>query len=223
MVLLIIIFIAVVVLLGYVITSAKDTAPPGRGLNLSAGREKGAELKGASSGKENEAGLLSEKLRKSREDCQRLQEELARTRSNEAALQEELNKVKGWLEKDKGQEDNSRKEIYELKEKLLKKDQEYEKEFALSLSLKKESNEYKQRADGLENINRQNSERIRVLEAQNNAYKEELKSQSQALEELKKKNEGSQWVSKKEYDDLKAQLGQVNNSLKENASKNQGQ
>lgn len=152
--------------------------------------------------RESETEKLSVKLKRIKEDYQKLEEELSQARDDSGAACEELNKVRAGIEKDKSSQENMKKEIYELKDKLVKKDQEYEKEFSLNLNLRKELGEYKQKSEILEKANREMAERLRILEAQNKAYQDELKNLNQEIVELKKKNEDSQWVSKKEYDQL---------------------
>lgn len=173
------------------------------------------QLKSETPLQEAESEKLREKLKKLKEERQRLEEELSAAKKNEAEALDELGKIKSWIEKDKAQEESIKKELYALKEALVKKDEEYEKEFALNLSLKKEVNEYKQKCDMAENVNRENAQRLRILEAQNAAYKEELKAQSQVIVDLKKKGEDTQWVSKREYDELKAKLAQTQSNEKE--------
>ena len=163
--------------------------------------------------KENEKAL--EKFKKLKEERQGLEDELAAAKKNGSQLTEELNKVKSWIEKDKAQEENTKKELYALKEALVKKDEEYEKEFALNLSLKKELGEYKQKCGALENLQRENTERLRISDAHLAAYKEELKAQNQVIAELKKKSHDTEWVSKKEYEELKAKLVQAQGNGKE--------
>ncbi|HBU08711.1 MAG TPA: hypothetical protein DEA99_05940, partial [Candidatus Omnitrophica bacterium] len=60
-----------------------------------------------------------------------------------------------------------------------------------------------------------NSEKLRILEAQNANLKEELKDCTRSLAEFKKEKQESQWVSKKEYDELKAKLNQRSDEAKE--------
>lgn len=164
---------------------------------------------------EAETETLRSKLRKLKEDNQALAQELTTTKKNEALAKEETEKVKGWLEKDRSLEKSLKKELYELTEKLLKKDQEFDQEFSRSLTLKKELSEYKQKRESLEIDNRESSEKLRILEAQNTHLREELKDFSRNLAEFKKEKHESQWVSKKEYDELKANLIQKNNESKE--------
>ena len=158
---------------------------------------------------------LQGKLKKLREESQRLMDELVTAKKNEEAARNEADKIKGWIEKDKTQEENLKKEVLELKDKLVRKDQEHEKEFSHNLSLKKEGNEYKQKLIILENVHRENAERLKILEAQNNAYRDEFKKQNQLISELKKKGEDSQWIAKKEYDELKGQLARLQGDEKD--------
>ncbi|HAH21180.1 MAG: hypothetical protein A2Y00_00805 [Omnitrophica WOR_2 bacterium GWF2_43_52] len=155
---------------------------------------------------EGQIDKLSAKLKKLKEDYQKLEEELASTKKSEALSLAELEKIKSWMEKEKTQEEAVKKELAELKEKLVKKDQEYEKEFSSNLILKKDALEYKQKYEIADTLNRENSERLRILEAQNAAYKQESKAQAQLVAELKKKNDHTEWVSKKEYDELKERI-----------------
>ena len=142
-------------------------------------------------------------------------EEFKTAKNNEALAREETVKIKGWLEKDRSMEESLKKEIYELKEKLLKKDKEFDQEFSLSLMLKKELSESKEKRESLEADKRENSEKLRILEAQNANLKEELKDLTRSLAEFKKEKQESQWVSKKEYDELKAKLNQRSDEAKE--------
>ena len=158
---------------------------------------------------DSEIEKLTAKLRKSKEDCQRLEEELSQAKKNETAALEELRKLKSWLEKESGQDEADKNEMRELKEKLVKKDEEYEKEFSLNLNLKKELNEYKQKAENLQAQNNEYAATMRLQEAKIKAYVEEVKNLTQAAAELKMKDEDSQWVSRKDYDDLKNQLKEL--------------
>lgn len=167
---------------------------------------------------ESENEKLNVKWKKLKEEHKKLEEELAAAKGSEAALQEELQKIKSWIERDKVQEENIKKEFSALKDTLVKNDQKYEQEFSSNVSLKKELGEYKQKCEILENAHRQNSEKIRILEAQNTAYKEEQKSHFQIIAELKKKKEDIEWVSKKEYDELKAKLAHTRNDEKSSAA-----
>ena len=167
---------------------------------------------------ESENEKLHVKWKKLKEEHKKLEEELAAAKGSEAALAEELQKTKSWIDRDKVQEESIKKELYAFKDTLVKKDQEYEKEFSSNVSLKKELGEYKQKCEMLDNAHRQNSEKIRILEAQNTAYKEEQKSHFQIIAELKKKNEDIEWVSKKEYDELKAKLAHTRNDEKSSAA-----
>lgn len=151
---------------------------------------------------------LSVKFKNLKEEYQKLEEELASTKKSEALSLAELEKIKSWMEKEKTQEEAVKKELVELKEKLVKKDHDYEKEFSLNLSLEKEAGEYKQKYEIADTLNRKNSERLRVLEAQNIAYKQEVQAQTQLVADLKKKSDHTEWVSKKEYDELKERLKQ---------------
>jgi len=162
--------------------------------------------KNAIAKQDEELAGLSAKLKTAKDDYARLQAELLEAKKKEEAALEEVKRVNAWIEKGQGSEVNVRKEIEELKEKLIKKDQEHEQEFSLNLSLKKESQEYKQKLDMQEKANQELSERVRILEAQTKGYKEELDKREQVISEFKKKWEDTEWVSKKEYERLKAQL-----------------
>ncbi len=161
--------------------------------------------------KEAETEKLTIKLKEAKEELKRLQEELALEKSNEAGALQELSKLKIGIEKDKGAQENYKKGFDELKDKLVKKDEEYEKELSLNLNLNKAVSEYKQRCESLEREKSDYSEKLRILEAHNKAYKEELKKQAELLRQLNKQNEDNQWVSRKEYDALKEQLSKENN------------
>jgi|SRR3989338_371881 len=200
MVLLLIIFLLTIFLL-FLILGSKDNVRPKM-------ENKKPDLKEIKISPQAEAETLRARLRKLKEDNQALEEELKTAKNNEALAGEETEKVKGWLEKDRSLEESLKKELSELKEKLLKKDQEFDEEFSRSLTLKKELSEYKQKRESLEMDNRENSEKLRILEAQNANLKEELKDLTRSLAEFKKEKQESQWVSKKEYDGLKARLNQ---------------
>ena len=207
MVLLLIIFFLTIFSLFFLFGS-KDTTQPKT-------ESKKPDIKEIKTSPEAEAETLRVKLRKLKEDNLALAEELKTAKNNEALAQEETEKVKGWLEKDRSLEESVKKELYELKEKLLKKDQEFDQEFSQSLTLKKELSEYKEKRESLEADNRENSEKLRVLEAQNANLREELKNLTRSLAEFKKEKQESQWVSKKEYDELKAKLHQRSDEAKE--------
>jgi len=208
MALLLIIFISTVFLL-FLILGSKDNAQP----KTESSKPRLKEIK--TSPEVDEAETLRVKLRKLKEDNLALAEELKTAKNNEVLAREETIKIKGWLEKDRSLEESLKKELYELKEKLLKKDKEFDEEFSLSLILKKELSEYKQKRESLEADKRENSEKLRILEAQNANLKEELKDCTRSLAEFKKEKQESQWVSKKEYDELKAKLNQRSDEAKE--------
>ena len=208
MALLLIIFISTIFLL-FLILGSKDNAQP----NTESKKPDLKEIK--TSPDADEAETLRVKLRKLKEDNLALAQELKTAKNNEVLAREETMKIKGWLEKDRSLDESLKKELYELKEKLLKKDKEFDQEFSLSLILKKELSEYKQKRESLEADNRENSEKLRILEAQNANLKEELKDRTRSLAEFKKEKQESQWVSKKEYDELKAKLNQGSDEAKE--------
>ena len=208
MALLLIIFISTIFLL-FLILGSKDNAQP----NTESKKPQLKEIK--TSPDADEAEALRVKIRKLKEDNLALAEELKTAKNNEALAREETVKIKGWLEKDRSMEESLKKEIYELKEKLLKKDKEFDQEFSLSLMLKKELSESKEKRESLEADKRENSEKLRILEAQNANLKEELKDLTRSLAEFKKEKQESQWVSKKEYDELKAKLNQRSDEAKE--------
>ena len=208
MALLLIIFISTVFLL-FLILGSKDNAQP----KTESSKPYLKEIK--TSPEVDEAETLRVKVRKLKEDNLALAEELKTAKNNEVLAREETIKIKGWLEKDRSLEESLKKELYELKEKLLKKDKEFDREFSLSLILKKELSEYKQKRESLEADKRENSEKLRILEAQNANLKEELKDCTRSLAEFKKEKQESQWVSKKEYDELKAKLNQRSDEAKE--------
>lgn len=207
MILLFIIFILTIFML-FLVLGSKGGARP----KIEAGKQNIEEIK---TPPVDEAETLRVKLRKLKEDILALTEELKTAKNNEALAKAEAEKAKGWLEKDRGLEEALKKELYELKEKLLKKDKEFDEEFSRSLALKKELSEYKLKRESLETDNRENSEKLRILEAQNVNLKEELKGLIRSLAEFKKEKQESQWVSKKEYDELKARLEQRNDETKE--------
>lgn len=165
----------------------------------------------------SEVEKLNTKLNKTKEINLRLEEELALAKCNETAARGELNKLQLGIEKDKSAQENYKKEMYELKDRLVKKDQEYEKEFSLNLNLNKELNEYKQRCENLSIENRKYCEKLKLQEAHMKAYQEELKKQNQIMLELNKRNEENQWVSKKEYEALERRF------LKEKEDDHKGQ
>lgn len=203
MALLFIILIATVFLL-FIILGSKDNSQPKQENRIPDNKEIKAQA-------EDDFEALRIKLKKLKEDNLALADELKAARSNEALAREEADKIKLWLEKDKSSEEALKRDLYELKEKLLKKDKEFDEEFSRGLALKKELGEYKQKSDSLEADKRDNSERLRVLEAQNANLKEELKNLIRTLDEFKKEKQESQWVSKREYDELKARLDNRNN------------
>ena len=208
MALLLIIFISTIFLL-FLILGSKDNAQP----NTESKKPQLKEIK--TSPDADEAEALRVKIRKLKEDNLALAEELKTAKNNEVLAREETIKIKGWLEKDRSLEESLKKELYELKEKLLKKDKEFDEEFSLSLILKKELSESKEKRESLEADKRENSEKLRILEAQNANLKEELKDCTRSLAEFKKEKQESQWVSKKEYDELKAKLNQRSDEAKE--------
>lgn len=172
--------------------------------------EKEKKVEAKEGGKEDALGSevekLITKLKGAREELTALQEEMALAKRNEADAREELSKLTVGIEKDKGAQENYKKEISELKNKLVEKDAEYEKEFSLNLNLNKALSECTQKCNALESANREYAEKLRLLEARTKAYQEELKKQNQIINELNKRNEENQWVSKKEYDELKERL-----------------
>ncbi|TAN59261.1 hypothetical protein EPN16_07535 [bacterium] len=173
-----------------------DTAAPGKGIS--------AQQPLASP--ESKAEELAVKLKAAREDIRKLQEDAALAKNSESAALAELSKFKLGTEKDASDQENRKKEIRELADKLLEKGREYEKEFSLNLSLNKELGGYKEKCERLESENRQQGEKLALLEGHVKAYKEELKKQAQLISELTKKNDEAQWVSKKEYEALQARL-----------------
>src|SRR3990167_8900658 len=109
---------------------------------------------------------LSAKLKKAKEDYQRIEEELSLAKKNEAAREEELQKLKSWMEKGRGQDEANKKEMNGLKEKLSKKDKEFD--------------EYRENAENLKAQNNDQAASLRLQAAQIKAYREEVKNLTQA-------------------------------------------
>ena len=162
--------------------------------------------------RKDEIEVLSQKLANIKSEYKKLEEELTGARDAQAKLKDEVERLKASLERDSGLEEKFRIENKELRERLVSKDQEYEKEFALNLNLNRELGEYKQKAAILDQQRRLDEERLNILEAQNKAYKEEVKRLTQEISELNKKSQESQWISRKEYEDLQAKLKEKDNA-----------
>lgn len=162
--------------------------------------------------RKDEIESLSQKLANIKSEYKKLDEELSGEREAQAKLKDEVERLKASLERDSGLEERLRTENKELKEKLVGKGQEYEKEFGLNLNLNRELGEYKQKSAVLEQQRRQFEEQLNILEAQNKAYKEEVKRLNYEIVELNKKSQESQWVSRKEYEDLQAKLKEKENA-----------
>lgn len=162
--------------------------------------------------RKDEIESLSQKLANIKSEYKKLDEELSNERDVQLKLKDEVERLKASLERDSGLEEKLRTENKELKEKLVSKGQEYEKEFGLNLNLVRELDEYKQKSDVLEQQRRQDEERLNILEAQNKAYKEEVKRLNHEIIDLNKKSQESQWVSRKEYEDLQAKLKEKENA-----------
>ena len=156
--------------------------------------------------------VLSQKLANIKSEYKKLEDELTGARDAQAKLKDEVERLKASLERDSGLEEKFRIENKELRERLVSKDREYEKEFALNLNLNRELGEYKQKSPVLDQQRRLDEERLNILEAQNKAYKEEVKRLTQEVSELNKKSHESQWVSRKEYEDLQAKLKEKDNA-----------
>jgi len=156
--------------------------------------------------------VLSQKLANIKSEYKKLEDELTGARDAQAKLKDEVERLKASLERDSGLEEKFRIENKELRERLVSKDREYEKEFALNLNLNRELGEYKQKSPVLDQQRRLDEERLNILEAQNKAYKEEVKRLTQEVSELNKKSQESQWVSRKEYEDLQAKLKEKDNA-----------
>lgn len=154
----------------------------------------------------------AQRLKKVKEEYKKAQEELQSARADENAARGELEKLKASLNRDSDEAEKLKRESRELKERLTAKDTEYDKEIALNIALSREINEYKQKASSLEELKRNNEERIRLLESQNSVYKEENKKITRENENLKEKDQHSQWVSKKEYEELLAKLKEKENA-----------
>ncbi len=162
--------------------------------------------------RKDEIESLSQKLSNIKTEYKKLEEDLAAEKESRLKLKDEAERLKASLERDAGLEEKMRTENKELKEKLVGKGQEYEKEFGLNLNLNRELGEYKQKSAVLEQQRRQDEESLNILEAQNKAYKEEVKRLNQEILELNKKSQESQWVSRKEYEDLQAKLKEKENA-----------
>ena len=162
--------------------------------------------------RQDEIEVLSQKLANIKSEYKKLEEELTGARDVQSKLKDEVERLKASLERDSGLEEKLRAENKDLREKLVGKDREYEKEFALNLNLNRELGEYKQKSPVLDQQRRLDEERLNILEAQNKAYKEEVKRLNQEISELNKKNQESQWVSRREYEDLLAKLKEKDNA-----------
>ncbi len=159
--------------------------------------------------KEAEAENILNKYRKANEECEKLRIEVDSIKDKELAVRQELERVNIWIEKDKNLQDDARKEIFNLKEKIIKKDDDYERQFSLNLTLRKELNENKDKQAELEIKLREGEEKIKALETQNRGIREESLRQVEVIESYRKKDDETEWVSKKEYDMLKARLEKI--------------
>lgn len=162
--------------------------------------------------RKDEIESLSQKLSNIKTEYKKLEEDLAVEKEARLKLNDEAERLKASLERDAGLEEKMRAENKELKEKLVAKGQEFEKEFGLNINLTRELEEYKQKASVLEKERRQDEERLNILEAQNKAYKEEVKRLNHEIMDLNKKSQESQWVSRREYEDLQAKLKEKENA-----------
>lgn len=162
--------------------------------------------------RKDEIESLSQKLANIKTEYKKLEEDLAAEKDARLKLKDEVERLKASLERDNGLEEKLRTENKELKEKLVAKGQEYEKEFGLNINLTRELGEYKQKSAVLEQQRRQDEESLNILEAQNKAYKEEVRRLNHEIIDLNKKSQESQWVSRKEYEDLQAKLKEKENA-----------
>lgn len=132
--------------------------------------------------------------------------ELALEKDKSAQLQEKLSKEKEWLAKEEESLDKKDREMNELKQNLMKGENDFEREYSAKLRTEQQLKDLKVDQESLTKDNREQSLKIMRLESELDAYKKELSKLKKANEELSKKNDETQWVAKAQYDKLAQKL-----------------
>mgnify|MGYP001561057093 FL=1 len=147
-------------------------------------------------------GLLEVEIKKEKENSRRLKEDLDKTVEREAVLLHEK-KIES-IEKE-GLE-NTKKELGQVKRRLVDKDKAFDAEYSLNLRLKKDLEEKKSEIDLFKKDSRQMTDYIRKLELEMKKLQEKISGQEKSIIDLEKKQTESNWVSKKEYFKIEKEL-----------------
>ncbi len=117
-----------------------------------------------------------------------------------AGLEEKLSKEKEWLNKEEEAIGKRDKDILDLKNRLLKSEGDFEREYSTRLRQDQQLKEFKASQDESNQEKRNLALKVAQLEAELKAYKDELAKQKNINAELAKKNDETAWVAKAEYD-----------------------
>jgi elongation factor G len=139
----------------------------------------------------NSEGVISD-LRK------QLEEEKARTLD----LEKELERQKKWDKRRDREIEKMKAQDKELRDKLVNKEKELEKEFSQNVKLNKEVRELGDRVAELEDEIKRKEEEIKVLKDKIENHFTKWQEQTKTIEELKAKLEQSEWVARDEYEAL---------------------
>ena len=134
-------------------------------------------------------------------------------REKNTRLQEKLSQEKSWMAKEEESIEKKGSEIRELKDSLLKTQQDFDNEYALRLRLEKQLKDAKSDFDALQNEKREFMIQSKQFEGEVECLKKELAQQKKINAEIKKENDEAQWVAKSEFDRIEKLLKEKEKEL----------
>ncbi len=130
----------------------------------------------------------------------RLQKELALEKSRATKLQGRVLQEKQWLSKDEESLEKKDHDIHDLKNALLKAQNDVELEHAASLRFEQQLKELKADFEVLKKETFDANVKAQRLEVETAAFKKDMFRYRKEYEDLKRKNEETDWVAKPEYE-----------------------
>ena len=124
-------------------------------------------------------------------------------KNKQQELEKELSRRKDWVKHENAQAQKIKEDALKIKEQLVQKDKELEKEFSKNVKLNRELEGASDRISFLVDESGKKDEEIRKLKEQIENYSSKLREAVKKANELANKLAKSSWVSKDEYNELK--------------------
>ena len=125
--------------------------------------------------------------------------DLALEKARNVKLQEKIKLENEWLEKEEATATKRDEETRQLKESLVKAQQELENEYSAKLKILQENKDLKSSFDQVNSEKKEYMAQSLSLKADVERLRKEIGNLKAAGEELKKKTDETHWVSKAEY------------------------